>query len=364
MEYKVLDSLHRPFHRPLWIVKWVCYFISLRQKSRRKYINCKEQTTDFYFTLLEWLHTNYPQDSDGVPSKESIEEVWYYFSQIENREKEERLRKVLSSERERGVETKIYSTYKAASYYMNLADDKLHFVGNSAALPNWNPNQLTKTALKSNISTADRKMYVQHILQNDGHFFLAMCLLQKPVMKYELKMDVEIFKFMQRYYPVANFDYTKQSHSNYYVVRKRWVELLQAVNERGTLGKVLLNCIKENSEFLAIFIEIGTHVKEYTTELRKRRKFIEQKSTFVTTYQNSVKTNKDKSGFVNLYDISKEMRMSYDRFQSFLTQFYQEEKLVRNIFFINIVSTIEQRRRFYIGNAPVIKIKITKNYGV
>ena len=247
---------------------------------------------------------------------------------------------------------------------MNLADDKLHFVGNNAALPNWNSNQLTKTALKSSISTADRKMYVQHILQNDGHFFLAMCLLQKPVKKYELKMDVEIFKFMQRYYPVANFDYTKQSHSNYYVVRKRWVELLQAVNERGTLGKVLLNCIKENSEFLAIFIEIGTHVKEYTTELRKRRKFIEQKSTFVTTYQNSVKTNKDKSGFVNLYDISKEMRMSYDRFQSFLTQFYQEEKLVRNIFFINIVSTIEQRRRFYIGNAPVIKIKMTKNYGV
>ena len=44
--------------------------------------------------------------------------------------------------------------------------------------------------------------------------------------------------------------------------------------------------------------------------------------------------------------------------------FYQEEKLVRNIFFINIVSTIEQRRRFYIGNAPVIKIKMTKNYGV
>ena len=84
----------------------------------------------------------------------------------------------------------------------------------------------------------------------------------------------------------------------------------------------------------------------------------------MTTYQNSVKTNKDKSGFVNLYDISKEMRMSYDRFQSFLTQFYQEEKLVRNIFFINIVSTIEQRRRFYIGNAPVIKIKMTKNYGV
>lgn len=56
--------------------------------------------------------------------------------------------------------------------------------------------------------------------------------------------------------------------------------------------------------------------------------------------------------------------MGYEKFQIFLTHFYQEERLVSNIFFINIVSTIEQRKRFYIGNAPVMKIKITKNYGI
>lgn len=364
MEFKVLDSLHRPFHKPLWIVKWVCYFISLRQKRRKGFIYCKELTVDFYFTLLEWLYVNYPQDSDGIPSKESVEEVWNYFSQIKYQEKEKMLRKILSSERERGVETKIYSTYKAASYYINLADDKLHFVGRGWVLPNWTPKQLTKASLKSNISTSDRKKYIQHILQNDSHFFLAICLLQKSVMKYKLKMEVEIFKFMQLYYPVQNFDYTKRSHSNYYVVRKRWIELLHAVNEKGTLSKILLNSIKENSEFKAILLDIEAHVKEYTVELRKHRKFIEHKSAFLTAYLNAAKTSKDKSGYVNLYDISKEMRMNYDRFQSFLTQFYQEEKMIRNIFFINIVSTIEQRRRFYIGNAPVIKIKMTKNYGV
>ncbi len=364
MEYRVLDSLHRPFHRPLWIVKWVCYFIIQKQKNRNGYIHCKEQTADFYFTLLEWLHKNYPQDSDGLPSKESVEEVWNFFSQIVNQEKEEKLRMVLSSDRERGVETKIYTTYKAASYYINLADDKLHFVGSNSMLPNWNPNQLTKAVLNSNISTKDKKKYVQHILQNDGHFFLAMCLLYKPVTKYALKMDEEVFKFMQRYYPVSNFDYTKKSHGNYYVVRKRWVELLKAVNEKGTLSRILTNSIKENSETQAIFLDIEANVKEYTAELRKRRRFIEQKSIFVATYRRLAKNSEDKSGFVNLYDISKEMRMSYNRFQIFLTQFYKEEKLVRNIFFINIVSTIEQRKRFYIGKVPVIKIKMTKKYGV
>ena len=91
-----------------------------------------------------------------------------------------------------------------------------------------------------------------------------------------------------------------------------------------------------------------------------------EKETFPKSNQNwkQIAKSEDKSNFVNLYDICKEMKMGYEKFQIFLTHFYQEERLVSNIFFINIVSTIEQRKRFYIGNAPVMKIKITKNYGI
>ena len=52
VEYKVLDSLHRPFHRPIWIVKWVCYFTLLRSKNPNEYILTKEKTIDFYFKFL------------------------------------------------------------------------------------------------------------------------------------------------------------------------------------------------------------------------------------------------------------------------------------------------------------------------
>lgn len=364
MEVKVLDSLHRPFHRPLWIVKWVCYYFILRQKNQKGYIFSKEKTVDFYFTLLEWLHNKYPQDGDGIPSRDSVTEVWGYFSEIAKEEREVKLREVLTKKREKGVETKIYSTYKAASYYLNLAGDKLHFVNGKGVVSEWTQSQLTKTVLKSGISEKDRGIFIQHILRCDSHFFLSMCLLQKPACKYGLAIEEEIYKFMQKFYPVSNFDYTKQSHSNYYVVRKRWVELLNAVSANGSLNPTIKKCIKEDYEIQKVFNEIEAHIKEYTSDLRQRRNFIKQKNTFVATYQSAAKTNKDKSGFVNLYDISKEMRMSYGRFQVFLTQFYQEERLTRNIFFINIVSTIEQRRRFYIGNAPVIKIKMTKNYGV
>lgn len=364
VEYKVLDSLHRPFHRPIWIVKWVCYFTLLRSKNPNEYILTKEKTIDFYFTTLGWLHTNYPQDNDGIPSKESVDEVWNYFLAIDINNRENRLREILSKSRERGIETKIYSTYKACSYYLNLADDKLHFLDNSNNSQNWKPNQLTKAVLKSGISPTDRKIYIWHILQNDGHFFLSMCLLYKPIERYELKMESEIFKFMQRYYPMANFDYTKQSHNNYYVVRKRWIELLQVINEKGSLSRVLTSTITSDSSLEKVFCDVKSKVKEYILELRKRSNFIKQKKAFFAIYWKQIAKSEDKSNFVNLYDICKEMKMGYEKFQIFLTHFYQEERLVSNIFFINIVSTIEQRKRFYIGNAPVMKIKITKNYGI
>lgn len=364
MEVKVLDSLHRPFHRPLWIVKWVCYYFSLKQKNRRGYLYSTDKTTDFYFTLLGWLHADYPQDGDGVPSKESVEEVWSFFSELNIGEREARLREVLAKKREKGVETKIYSTYKAASYYLNLANDKLRFVNACGLMSDWAPSQLTKAVLKSKISPKDRNVYFRHILQNDCHFFISMCLLQKLTLRYGLSVEEEIYKFMQKYYPVVNFDYTKHSHSNYYVVRRRWIELLRAVNKKGVLSPAIRICLKEDGFLNEVYQSVVVNVKEYTNDIRNKSIFIRQKKAFVDVYQEQSKKNEDKSGFVNLYDISKEMKMGYNRFQVFLSQFYQEERMVRNIFFINIVSTIDQRKRFYIGNSPVLKIKMTKNYGV
>lgn len=364
MEYKVLDSLHRPYHRPLWMVKWVCYFFRQREKNKAGYILCKDRTADFYFSLIGWLHERYPEDSDGIPSIEMVDEVWKYFKDLHPENREQRLKEILTTKREKGVETRIYSSYKAASYYLNLATEKLRFTDKNGLSDSWSSRQLTKNILKSGIAPTDRKHYFQHILQNDAHFFLSLCLLQKPAKRYELKLEDEVFKFMQRYYPSPNFDYARKSHGNYYGVRKHWQDLLQVVDGRGVLSQALLKIIKSDSSIEMIYRDVESNVKAYTADLRLRSGFVKQKKELLSIYEKLVKTSADKSGFVNLYDISKLMRMSYDRFQQFLSQFYQEERLKRNIFFINIVSTIEQRRRFYIGKAPVIKIRITKNNGI
>ena len=140
--------------------------------------------------------------------------------------------------------------------------------------------------------------------------------------------------------------------------------MLRLVSEKGDLSRGFMNTIKENSIFESIYHGVENNVKDYFNEIRKNAVLLKNKKQFVSIYQKIAKKNEDKSGFVNLYDISKEMHMGYQRFQDFLTQFYQEERLKRNIFFVNVVSTIEQRKRFYIGKSPVMKIKITKYYGI
>lgn len=342
----------------------MCYFWNLRSGNKNGYICYSDETVDFYFFLIDLLFNYYPKDNDGIPSFEAVSNVYNYFFQVESELKEIVLKEILvKRNRKKGVETQIYSTYKAAGYYLNLTDNKLHFVDSKKRPICWKSSQLKRTILKSGISLKDRKFYLRQILRYDGHFFLAMCQIQKLVKRYDLNLDEEIFHFMQQYFPVSTFDYTKQSHANYCGVRKRWQELLQVVDDKGRISKLLTNTISEEIEFKEMNHRVMLKIKDYINELREKGTFLRQKRTFIVIYRKLVLKNKDKSYYVNLYDISKEMKMSYQRFQLFLTRFYQEERMVRNIFFINIVSTIDQRKRFYIGKVPVLKIKISRKYG-
>ena len=159
LTYNVLHSLHRPFHRPLWIVKWVCLFYVKRQKQKENCFYYKDTIVDFYFILLEWLYNGFPKDSNGIPSQDAINAVYLEFSMIAVDERPSYLKEILSKEKREGIEKQIYSTYKAASYYLNLAIDKLHFLDNDGNSLVWNTEQIIRNKRISNISQKDRKMY-------------------------------------------------------------------------------------------------------------------------------------------------------------------------------------------------------------
>lgn len=359
LTYNVLHSLHRPFHRPLWIVKWVCLFYAKRQRQKDGCFYFKDVTIDFYFILLEWLYNEFPTEFDGIPSEDAINAVYLQFSKIKVDDRPIYLKEVLSKEKRIGVEKQIYSTYKAASYFINLAIDKLHFLDKDGNNLIWDNESIIRSRRISKISQNDKKIYLRQVLRFDAHFFLSMCLLHKESLRYGLRQDEIVFDFLQRYYPIPRFDYIHRSHQNYYDVRSYWVRLLSAVSSKGLVNTTVIRLIEEEKSCLLIYQDILNNINEYRTELRLKNKFNNQKKRFLYAYKTLLKKQDCVNGYVDLYDLMAFMKMSYKSFSLFLKEFYETERMSRNIFFINIVSTIDQKKRFYIRETPVLKIKIS-----
>jgi len=356
----VLHSLHRPYHRPLWMVKWVCCFYAQRELRPKGKFWYDDIIVDLFFVIIQWLKKSYPRNNDGIPSHEAIDAVYKYFWDIPTSVRYKVLKEILSTgKRVKGIETQVYSTYKAVTYYHNLAKEKLHFINDDGVISGWVKQSLTAYRKTSSISMEDRKLYLQHIIMSDTHFFISQCLLEKYIRKYRLNPEDTVFRFMQTYYPIPRFDYTNRSHKNYYDVRHQWMILLGAVTQRGSLNTTINAIIKNDLQISPIYDEIKSNVNQFVPSLKKTRSISIQIRQFYASYESLRKTNKEVNDFVNLYDISSSLKMSYSRFNSFLSQFYESERMKKNIYLINIVSTIDQRKRFYVRNTPVLKIKIT-----
>lgn len=359
-EIKVLHSLHRPYHCPLWIVKWVCCFYAKRAQLPKGYFLFDELNIDMYFKLLEWLMKYYPIGCVGIPSIEAISAVIEYFDLIPLEERALTLKSVLvKSKREKGVETQIYSTYKAVSYYNNLAKDKLQFISNQEEFCCWDYSSFRHFRFFCGILKNDRKAFINQLLKYDGHFLLSQVFLQKYAKKYGLNIEDIVFDFMQKNYPIPRFDFVSHSHQNYYVVRKHWIEQLGLITPSGTPSSILNRCIIEDVHYSYLKNDILLKISQYIDDIRNKSVYLKHVDLFYKSYKSRSKGIEDESGFVNLYDICMDMKMTYARFNSFIEDFYETERMKKNIFFINIVSTIDQRKRFYVRNTPVLKIKIS-----
>lgn len=81
-------------------------------------------------------------------------------------------------------------------------------------------------------------------------------------------------------------------------------------------------------------------------------------SKMKNSYDNNIKKGLHDQDFVNLYDIKKDFHMSFANFEKMLNDYYEYERKNQLILFSNTVTSIDKRKRFYIRNKPVIKIKI------
>ncbi|MNS69901.1 hypothetical protein D3C72_1032290 [compost metagenome] len=360
IETKYIASLHRPFNQQLKTSKWVCSFIA----SLKKPISSSQLLPQFYYYLIVILEKEYkkerPSTFNGLPSDLAVNNIYHYIHK--STQKTNFLIELPSFIRSRNtaLDKQIYSTYKAASYYLNLAKDKFGLINIKNELTEKGKELLKIKSNFFNISSKEAEFYFKRILEADFHLFITHCLFLKLAQKYKLKSFIsEQAEFITKYLEIKHFNFTSASLSNYCIVRNSWVESLDIIDANKNIRKKYMEIVAKNVHYLIWFEKLKGQLKTFENESFKARTvYVKRKAEFLNLYKESLGNSKNDLDFINLHDLKREMRISTDNFQKFLVEFYESEKSSKNIFFSNIVNSIDTRTRFYIRSRPVIKIKI------
>lgn len=355
-----IQSLHRPFNQQLKTARWVCVFI----ESKTNGIKSSHLNIEFYLYLVRKLYTGYSsssiKDQTGLPSFNAISEVYEYLSPYSRREKAEVINKILKSEREEAVHKQIYSTYKAASYYVNMAKDKFCLIDNNNRLTDAGKELLRIRSGFLTYTTLERKFFFKKILEVDFLLTLSLCLFKKLEVKYKIKDSTSAnYEFLDKYYGISHFNFTSSSLDNYNTVRSYWLDSLNVLDNRKSIRKGYLQIINDSSELIKWYLDLEEKFKTFEKEQFKLKlDYISKKEKFESQYQRCLDQGLADSGFVNLYDVKSNSRMSHNTFEDFVNKYYEAEKGKKHIFFNNIVNSIDSRKRFQIRGIPVLKIKI------
>ncbi len=353
-----IPSLHRPFNQQLKTARWVCEFVS----SSKVKITSSNFNIKFYIYLIKLLNKEYKKNKlseyNGLPSEIAVSSVFEFINGKSDNTLIKEIPLIIQN-RTSSLDKQIYSTYKAASYFVNLAKDKFKLLNNKNQL---NENGKILIKFKSpffKLSLKEKEFFFVRILEADFHFFISNCFFSKLQKKYKLKdVVVEQFDFLDKFYGIKHFNFTSSSLDNFNKVRSHWIKELNVLDVNGNIKKGYLKIVDENG-FSTLFNELSEKFQIYEKEnFNARKKYIQRKNNFLKEYKAISYKNLSDLGFINLYEIKEKLKISSENYQLFLEEFYEKEKNNLNIFFNNTVNSIDRRKRFYIRNIPVINIKI------
>ncbi|WP_029281916.1 hypothetical protein [Pedobacter sp. R20-19] len=352
-------SLHRPLSQPLKAVKWVCQFI-----NHSRNIKPSQTNLEFYLYLVTELYKKYKandlQDYNGIPSKFAIHEVYLAIYSLKKEEKILMIQNAISQAEKTALQKQIFSTYKAASYFVNMTKDKLGLIDAN--------NELTEDAykllmLKSSffkLSKGEKEFFKVKLLEKDFLMLVSLCLFQRLAHVKKIKNIVEIhYDFLDKYYGIRNFHFVSESLSNYNTVRTYWISSLNLLNKNYIPSPSFKKTIQSNSQFEDWYNVLNNRFEQYLDlTFKKNSSFLIRKERFESNYKFLLSKSLDELGFVNIHDLREAMKMSMPNFEAFLNEYYETEKSKKHIFLSNIVSSIDRRKRFKVRSTPVIKIRI------
>lgn len=355
-----IGSLHRPFNIRLKTIKWVCEFT--------KTYNGDQFRIDLFIYIISLLYKeyNFTDSIYGLPLKETVIKLKNFMN--ENILYREKLLEFTVGKKNEGLDKQIYSNLKAVSYYTTLAKN-LGFLDNGALTQEGELLISLQNSRKGIISltSKEQNLFVQQLLRYDFIPFVFTVYYTYFEKKYSLKnTENEVFnqKFLKEldlYLNTRDFKLKRASWKNYIIVRQAWIKDLELIQSNNTIKNTFKKIIESNKnqkkEFYAITLIIKEFEKSFFKKLEKFRIFKEN------LYLSYIKIKKDtifgNIGYINLYDIKTEMKISFKELEIFLDMLYEEEVNRKNIFFNNIVAAIDNRKRFKVKNTQVLNIKMT-----
>ena len=310
-------GLHRPFNMPLKSLVWVCRF-SKGYKQKKDH--------DFYLDFFLWMLAAISEHADsfdelnaeGIIRPQNAQTILCLIGSHPYVEVKEKIRSTLS-ERVTDDDKSIYSSYKNTSYYITLAK-KINFIDNRGNL-SLEGEELAKVRDYHFYELADKHKQI---------VFRALCPF-----------------FFDQLIVIAQG-------------LRQWVNTLVLFKGVGTARKIYQEEI-ENLNLSERFKELIDRIEVfYNVEFKKRLKLEEQYDKIRSSYEQLQKKGLAEYGYVNLYDVKKNFRLSYESFNELLNSYYTAYRHIEIILFSNTVSSIDMRRRFLVDGNSVLKLRIIK----
>lgn len=351
-------GLHRPFNMPLKSLVWVCRFSKNYNKK-----NGHEYYLDFFLWMLNKIveHSNSFDEhkAEGIIRPHNAQNILCFFASHNYIELKSLVRSTLISRPEE-IYKVIYSAYKNTSYYITLAK-KVNLINNRGELT---PLGVELASVRDYhfFELSDKhRVTVFRVLSAVFFDNLILTIQSRYLIRNNKELSDTFFRAYLKYYESDGIiKYITSFDKNYLEVLNHWIKILKLCTNIGSIRRMYLMEIERlglKERYENIVEKSDTF---YSREFRKRVKLEQQYDKIRTTYEKLHAKGQSEFGYVNLYDIKKSFRLSYESFNELLNSYYTAYRHLEIILFSNTVSSIDMRRRFLVGSNAALKIRIIK----
>ena len=351
-------GLHRPFNMPLKSLVWVCRF-SKSYKKRKGH----DYYLDFFLWMLKAIDQHLDnfdeQNAEGIIRPQNAQNILQLLGCYNYDEIKVLVRSTLNFRPEESDKV-VYSAYKNTSYYITLAK-KVNLINNRGVLTSLG-GKLASVRDYHFFELSDKhRLVIFQALSADFFNNLIIITQSRRLINNNKELSDSFFRaYLKNVEGEGVIKYITSFDKNYLEVLNHWVKLLKLCTNAGSIRRMYLLDIDRlglTSRYKDIVDKSNAF---FFGDFRKRVKLEQQFDKIRATYEKLHSKGQSEFGYVNLYDIKKSFRLSYESFNELLNSYYTAYRHIEIILFSNTVSSIDMRRRFLVAGNAALKIRIIK----